>query len=206
MSEVPIEIAHELTVANVSDKSLRQGNRLWLLFASKMNCSPCIRLAVSLHPLRNLPATSAAFSLLGAKREMLITNCRLNRIRYPISGPSLHLAYFSLQFANGGFRPGQKQKNLLAAEGDPLMHSKECLSRRLRPALRPSDTRGASPFGPVGDNEISSSFLEMDGFRPKSGLRKTPSARRWRVTRRWPRGLPRCPRVVDPPLQASVSQ
>jgi hypothetical protein len=103
------------------------------------------------------------------------------------------------------FSAGQN-KNLLPAEGDPLMHSKECLSRRLRPALRPSDTRGASPFGPVGDNEISSSFLEMDGFRPKSGLRKTPSARRWRVTRRRPRGLPRCPRVVDPPLQASVSQ
>jgi hypothetical protein len=97
MSVVPIEIGHELTVAGVSDKSRRQGNRLWLLFASKMNCSPCIRLAVSLHPLRNLPATSAAFSLLSAKREMLITNCRLNRIRCPISRRSLHLAYFSLQ-------------------------------------------------------------------------------------------------------------
>ena len=88
MSDVPIEIGHELTVANVSDKSLRQGNRLWLLFASKMNCSPCIRLAVSLHPPRNLPATSAAFSLLGAKREMLITNCRLNRIGQKQRPPS----------------------------------------------------------------------------------------------------------------------
>jgi len=124
MSDVPIEIGHELTVANVSDKSLRQGNRLWLLFASKMNCSPCIRLAVSLHPPRNLPATSAAFSLLGAKREMLITNCRLNRIRYPISGRSLHLAYFSLQFAKTFGVFGR-----LPAEGDPLMHSKEYLSR-----------------------------------------------------------------------------
>ena len=129
MSDVPIKIGHELTVANVSDKSLRQGNRLWLLFASKMNCSPCIRLAVSLHPPRNLPATSAAFSLLGAKREMLITNCRLNRIRYPISGPSLHLAYFSLQFAKTFGVFGRTKQDLLPAEGDPLMHPKEYLSR-----------------------------------------------------------------------------
>ena len=66
------------------------------------------------------------------------------------------MANFSLQFANGGFRPGQKQKNLLAAEGDPLIAFEGVLepnARGQRLAVR----------GPVGGNEKSSTFLAGSG-------------------------------------------